>query len=56
MNKCCDCKKETNCKEHKGSHKYCFETKEADKINAKSIGLAMVEKMIRAYNERHKEE
>lgn len=53
MNKCCDCRKETECKEHRGNHKYCFKPKEHK--NVRKIGMAMVEQMIRAYEKYHKE-
>ena len=49
MNKCCECANEEICKERRGSHRYCFKPKEQKK--AESIGLAMVKKMIRAYEE-----
>ena len=28
MNKCCECVNEEICKEHRGSHRYCFDPKE----------------------------
>ena len=47
MNKCCECANKEICKEHRGSHRYCFKPKENTK--AESIGLAMVKKMIECY-------
>ena len=46
-NICDKCANQNKCKYEKGSH-ICFEPK---RENAESIGLAMVKKMIRAYEE-----
>lgn len=40
MSKCIDCKKQKNCAERRGSHKYCFEPKKQtnyDRIKAMSV-------------------
>ena len=52
MNKCCECVNEEICKEHRGSHRYCFEPK--NKTKTESIGIDMVKKMIACYEKVHR--
>ena len=52
MNKCCECANEEICKEHRGSHRYCFKPKE--KTKAESIRIDMVKNMIVCYEKAHR--
>ena len=52
MNKCCECANEEICKEHRGSHRYCFKPKEKPK--AESTRIDMVKNMIACYEKAHR--
>ena len=52
MNKCCECVNEKICKERRGSHRYCFKSKE--KTKEESIRIDMVKNMIVCYEKAHR--